>query len=150
LITPAIRYIIPGQDRGAAAGLFLEMSGDTSMKKTSILAAALIILTAYACTREGADNGAPSDLYRTWTLYQDCPNNAITFKRNGTYEWMECYSDDRGEEKIDRWTGTYAYVSEKEINVRHKSGAVNRYSLETADGRKTLKQGGFVFHPASR
>ena len=94
--------------------------------------------------------GAPSELMRTWTLYQDCPNNAITFRSNGTCEWVECFSDEKGEEVVNKWDGTYNYISETEIRVFNNRGQAEHYSLESRDGKMTLISGNFLFHPVSR
>ncbi len=93
---------------------------------------------------------APGELMRTWTLYQDCPNNAITFRQNGTCEWVECFSDEKGEEVVNKWNGTYNFISESEIRVFNNRGQVEHYSLENRDGKRVLIQGNFVFHPVSR
>jgi len=121
------------------------------MKKAVIATAACIILVTGACNREGRDaagSPVPGELFQTWSLYRDCPNNAITFRKDGSFEFMECYSDDRGEEKADLWTGTFTYGGESDIKVRRPSGAVDIYRLEGAGAGRVLKSGGFTFHPA--
>lgn len=117
------------------------------MKRLFHCAAAIIILLSFSCSKPGPGS-PPRELLQTWTLYPDCPNNSISFRGNGSYEWVECFTDENGGEKITRWTGKYAYVSDKEIRVTHKNGTLDMYSIDSVDGKKVLKHGGFVFHPA--
>ncbi|HPA71229.1 MAG TPA: hypothetical protein PKY31_03110 [Spirochaetota bacterium] len=121
------------------------------MKRVSQCAAAAIvislIISSLSCSKDNA-GGPPRELLRTWSLYPDCPNNSITFRNDGTYEWVDCYTDGDGNEKKSRWTGSYSYAGDSDIRVIHQGGTTDTYRLETEGGKKVLRHGGFVFHPA--
>ncbi len=109
---------------------------------------ALLCSISLFCARSGKDaegKEVPSEFFATWSLYPDCPTNMVTFNRNGTFEFVDCYHDDKGEEKRDTFTGKFHYLGDNKIKIDKPGDVLNEYEIAHEGGKRVLKSNGFIF-----
>lgn len=102
-----------------------------------------------SCAKSGKDaegKEVPGEFFTTWSLYKDCPTNIVTFNRNGTFEYIDCYHDDKGDEKRDIFTGKFHYLGNKKVKIDKPGEILTVYEMTTENGKYVLKSDGFTFY----
>ncbi|MCX7678923.1 MAG: hypothetical protein N2316_06865 [Spirochaetes bacterium] len=108
-----------------------------------------ICIFSLFCAKSGKDaegKEVPAEFFTTWSLYKDCPTNIVTFNRNGTFEFIDCYHDDEGKEKRDVFTGNFYYLGDKKIKIDKPGEILTIYEIATENGKSVLKSSGFTFY----
>lgn len=101
------------------------------------------------CARTGKDaegKEVPAEFFATWSLYRDCPTNILTIKRDGTFEYVDCYHNEKGEEKRDTFYGKFHYLGDNKIKIDKPGDVLNVYEISNIDGKSVLKSSGFIFY----
>ncbi len=113
-----------------------------------LLPCVLVCIITLSCTRTGKDaegKEVPAEFFATWSLYRDCPTNIVTFKRDGTFEYVDCYHNEKGEEKRDAFTGKFHYLGDNKIKIDKPGDVLDVYEITSEGGKRVLKSSGFTF-----
>lgn len=114
-----------------------------------LLICILLFCFQITCAKSGKDSegkDVPAEFFTTWSLYRDCPTNLITFHRDGTFEFVDCYHDEKGEEKRDKISGKFVYLGNNKIKIDRPGGVLNEYEISEESGTRVLRSSGFIFY----
>lgn len=109
----------------------------------------LLCATTLFCAKSGKDaegKDVPPEFFATWSLYRDCPTNMVTFKRDGTFEYIDCYHNEKCEEKRDSFTGKFHYLGDNKIKIDKPGEVLDVYEISQEGGKRVLKSSGFIFY----
>ncbi len=121
----------------------------TVRKHLMLFSCVLFCIITLSCARTGKDaegKEVPAEFFTTWSLYRDCPTNMVTFKRDGTFEYVDCYHNEKGEEKRDAFTGKFHYLGDNKIKIDKPGDVLDVYEITSEGGQRVLKSSGFIFY----